>query len=69
MVKNVLSAFTDILEEIDWLDDKTRIRAKASFTAAMTAHVGYNVELLDDKILIGRYQNVNTFTFLLSPLK
>ena len=57
MVKDVRSVFSEIIDQLDWMDDQTRLRAKGK-AAAMTTHIAYPDELLDDKKLITRYENV-----------
>ena len=57
MVKDIRDVFNEIIDELDWMDDKTRIRAKEK-AAAMTTHIAYPDELLDDKKLTERHSNV-----------
>ena len=57
MVKDIRDVFNEIIDELDWMDDKTRIRAKEK-AAAMTTHIAYPDELLDDKKLTELYTNV-----------
>ena len=57
MVKDIRSVFNEIIDELDWMDDQTRIRAKGK-AAAMTTHIAYPDELLDDKKLTDLYENV-----------
>ena len=57
MVKDIRDVFNEIIDELDWMDDKTRIRAKEK-AAAMTTHIDYPDELLDDKKLTKLYTNV-----------
>ena len=57
MVKDIRDVFNEIIDELDWMDDKTRIRAKEK-AAAMTIHIAYPDELLDDKKLTELYTNV-----------
>ena len=57
MVKDIQAVFNGIIDELDWMDDGTRGRAKEK-AAAMTTHIAYPDELLDDKKLIDLYANV-----------
>jgi len=57
MVKDIRSVFIEMIDELDWMDDQTRLRAKEKATA-MTTHIAYPVELLDDKKLTELYENV-----------
>lgn len=57
MVKDIRSVFAEIIDELEWMDDETRGRAKGK-SASMTTHIAYPDELLDDKKLIDLYQNV-----------
>ena len=63
MVQNIQSVFNEVLDEIDWMDNKTLTRAKAK-AAAMTTHIAYPDELLDDKKLSAFYVHVNTTRLL-----
>lgn len=58
MVKDIRSVFTEIIDELEWMDDETRLRAKEK-AAAMTTHIAYPDELLDDKKLTDLYENVS----------
>ena len=64
MVKDIRSVFNEIIDELDWMDDQTRLRAKGK-AAAMTTHIAYPDELLDDKKLTDLYENVTSH---ISPL-
>lgn len=57
MVKDIRSVFSEIIDELEWMDDETRVRAKGK-SDSMTTHIAYPDELLDDKKLIDLYQNV-----------
>lgn len=57
MVKDIRSVFAEILDELEWMDDETRKRAKDK-AASMTTHIAYPDELLDDKKLTDLYENV-----------
>ncbi|KAI5630580.1 VLP3p-5, transcript variant X2 [Venturia canescens] len=56
MVADIRRQFYHILGRIDWMDEKTRVKAlhKAS---AMVAHIGYPDELLDDRKVNEFYRN------------
>lgn len=62
MVKDIRSVFTEIIDELEWMDDETRIRAKEK-AASMTTHIAYPDELLDDKKLTDLYENVIVYHF------
>lgn len=57
MVKDIRSVFAEILDELEWMDDETRKRAKDK-AASMTTHIAYPDELLDDKKLTDLYENL-----------
>nr|CAG4648509.1 EOG090X01U4 [Polyphemus pediculus] len=54
MVKDIRDTFDEILDELEWMDDETRIRAKDK-AASMTTHIAYPDELLDDEKLTNLY--------------
>lgn len=60
MVKDIRSVFAEIIDELEWMDDETRVRAKGK-SASMTTHIAYPDELLNDKKLIDLYENVTFF--------
>jgi predicted metalloendopeptidase len=62
MVKDIRSVFSEIIDELEWMDDETRVRAKGK-SDSMTTHIAYPDELLDDKKLIDLYQNVIIIKF------
>ena len=57
MVQDIREVFNEMIDELDWMDNKTRIHAKEK-AAAMATHIAYPDELLDDKKLTERYANV-----------
>lgn len=57
MVKDLRAVFAEIIDQLEWMDDETRARAKTK-AASMTTHIAYPDELLDDKKLIDLYANV-----------
>lgn len=59
MVKDIPSVFKEIIDKLDWMDDQTRLRAKEKANA-MATHIAYPDELLEDKKLSDRYENVKT---------
>ena len=57
IVKDNCHVFNEMIDQLDWMDDQTRLRAKAK-AAVITTHIAYPDKLLDDKKLIDRYENV-----------
>merc|ERR1712051_74112 len=57
MVDNIKEQFDIILEEIDWMDDGTKAKAKEK-AAAMVEHIGYPSELLDMQKLTDLYEGL-----------
>lgn len=69
MVKDIRSVFNEIIDELNWMDDETRVRAKGK-AAAMTTHIAYPDELLDDKKLTELYENVRAEScFIINELE
>ncbi|CAG0923779.1 unnamed protein product, partial [Notodromas monacha] len=58
MVQDIREEFDDILDEIDWMDSKTRLRAKEKSTR-IVSHIAYPSELLEDKKLVDLYDGLN----------
>ena len=58
MVKDIREVFTEIIDELEWMDEETKLRAKEK-AAAMFTHIAYPDELLDDKKLTDRYENAS----------
>jgi len=54
MVKDIRDVFDEILGELEWMDEETRIRAKEK-AASMATHIAYPDELLDDNKLTKLY--------------
>ena len=54
MVQDIRREFDNILNEIDWMDEETRSRAKRK-AAGIVEHIGYPSELLDVKKLEDLY--------------
>lgn len=57
MVGNIRAEFKQIVRNIDWMDGNTRQSALEKVDA-MTTHIAYPDELLDDNKLIEFYGNV-----------
>ncbi|KAB0797723.1 hypothetical protein PPYR_08716 [Photinus pyralis] len=60
MVTNIRSKFVDILRMLTWMDESTKATA-IDKAMAIHAHIGYAVELLDDKKLEEYYEPLNDF--------
>ena len=58
MVKDIREVFTEMIDELEWLDEETKLRAKEKATA-MFSHIAYPDELLDDKKLTDRYEDAS----------
>lgn len=63
MVGNIRAEFKQIIKTIDWMDDTTRQSALEKVDA-MTTHIAYPDELLDDRKLQEFYGNVIFFVSL-----
>lgn len=61
MVNDLRNVFTELIDNVPWMDNSTRERAKEK-AAVMTTHIAYPDELLDDKKLAELYANVKTKT-------
>lgn len=57
MVSDIRRTFVKILREIDWMDRVTKEKA-IDKALAMTTHIAYADELLDDKKLEDYYSSV-----------
>lgn len=57
LVKDLRDTFTDVLKDIDWMDEDTKAKALEK-EVAMKSHVAYPQELLDDKNIEEYYTNV-----------
>lgn len=57
LVKNLKSAFNNIIINTTWMDDATKLKAVEKVNA-MDANIAYPDELLDDHILEKFYENV-----------
>jgi len=58
MVKNVRAEFKTMLDELDWMDPKTKARAHQK-ADQITSLVAFPKEFLDDKIINEFYENMN----------
>ncbi|KAH8384648.1 hypothetical protein KR093_003976 [Drosophila rubida] len=60
MINNIRSVFNDILDEVKWMDVKTRLEAKKKLHS-MVMHIGYPDEILDSKKLAKYYQKLDLY--------
>lgn len=65
MVSYIHKEFLKILDEVDWMDENTREKAKAK-AEAITSYIGYPDELLDNTKITELYQNVYNEIFSLN---
>lgn len=70
IVNDIRDEFMDILENIDWMDDKTKSFAKRK-AKAIVNHIGYPNELLNVSKIEEYYKNLEIAddNFLLNKLK
>lgn len=61
MVADIREEFTEILKEVDWMDEETR-KSALDKAASMSSHIAYPDELLDDKKLEDFYQKLELTT-------
>ena len=64
MVRYIRAEFEIILTKLDWMDEITRERAIAK-AKAITAHIAYPPELLDQQKLTDLYAGVSCLAVLL----
>ncbi|KAH8304740.1 hypothetical protein KR044_004215, partial [Drosophila immigrans] len=57
LVNDVRGVFNEILDEVNWMDDKTRLEAVKKLHS-VHAHIAYPDELLDDEKLAKFYENL-----------
>ncbi|XP_034115606.1 neprilysin-2-like [Drosophila albomicans] len=57
MVTNIRNVFNEILDEVNWMDDKTRLEAKNKLHK-MATYIGYPDELLDNEKLTKYYEKL-----------
>ncbi|KAH8294815.1 hypothetical protein KR018_003377, partial [Drosophila ironensis] len=58
MVSDIRDVFNDILDEVNWMDDKTKKEAKEKLHS-MATHIGYPDEMLDNEKLAKYYEKLN----------
>ena len=58
MIHNIRSAFNDLLEEVDWMDDRTRAVAREK-AAAIAEKIGYPEYIVNDTALNMDYEGVS----------
>jgi len=61
MVENVRAEFKTMLDELDWMDPKTKARAHKK-ADQITPHIAYSKEILDDKLINEFYEGLNLET-------
>ncbi|KAH8381748.1 hypothetical protein KR093_011645, partial [Drosophila rubida] len=57
MVNNIRSVFNDILDEVNWMDEKTKQEAKEKLHS-MATHIGYPDEMLDNEKLAKYFEKL-----------
>ncbi|KAF5272969.1 hypothetical protein FQA39_LY18770 [Lamprigera yunnana] len=57
LIQNVRDEFMNSLQTVKWLDEQTRLHAIAKLDA-LDIYVGYQEDLIDDKIMESYYKNV-----------
>merc|ERR550517_983299 len=57
MVDNIRETFRNLLETVDWMDDKTRAKALEK-ADKMNSYVAYAEEILDDKLITEYYEGL-----------
>lgn len=69
MVNGIRAEFEKILKEVEWMDDKTR-KAAEKKVKAMSTHIGYPDEIMDNSKLEEYYKdlNIDPSTYLESVL-
>ena len=58
MVKDISDVFAEIIDELEWMDEETRERAKEK-VATMTTRIAYPDEVLHINKLTERYENAS----------
>lgn len=58
MVADIRTEFKNIVRNVDWMDEQTKISALEKADAMIT-HIAYPDELLDDKKLVEFYADVS----------
>ena len=59
MIHNIRDAFNELLEKIDWMDDKTRQVARAK-AATIAEKIGYPEYIVNDTAINLDYEGVRT---------
>lgn len=62
MVSDIRAEFEEILKNVDWMDEKTRINALEK-AKSMSTHIAYPDELLDNRKLEEFYDGVSSLKF------
>ena len=57
MVDNIRATFRTMLEEVDWMDERTRTKALEK-ADKITPHIAYAEEILDDSLLTEYYEGL-----------
>ena len=57
MVRKIKAEFKLMLDELDWMDSKTKIRAHVKVNS-MTSFIGYEKEILDNELLNDFYSDL-----------
>lgn len=57
MITNIRASFSEILDELEWMDDATRARAHLKLEG-MNQMIGYPEEILDEEKVIAFYEGV-----------
>ncbi|XP_023172900.2 neprilysin-2 isoform X2 [Drosophila hydei] len=58
MVNDIRMVFSDILDEVNWMDEKTKKEAKTKLHS-MATHIGYPDEMLDNEKLAKYYEKLD----------
>lgn len=58
MVRDIRNEFENIINEVDWMDDKTKLRAKAKL-GSMKEYIGYPDEILENWRLEELYEKLH----------
>lgn len=63
MVSDIRVEFEEILKNVDWMDEKTRINALEK-AKSMSTHIAYPDELLDNRKLEEFYDGVSSLQYV-----
>lgn len=58
MVNDIRMVFSDILDEVNWMDEKTKKEAKLKLHS-MATHIGYPDEMLDNEKLAKYFEKLD----------